>query len=253
MNETGRDILCVDVEEKKKYTAALRHLLSDRQFLARIMKRFMREFREYPLFQIEEECIEQETVTEGGDEDCGDFYDIRFNACYPRGQAYIAVYINFSLHELQRGGYAAERRGMYYAARRFCLQCERAKESAGHERPKKVYSVWICTGDVPDCEAGSASLYSTCKNDIIGAAGRNRDVYDMINVIILRLNEKVKSGDEVLELLQLLCCDPAGPDEKLERLREHGIRVEGETKELIKAVCGLCEATEKKSAERDGL
>ena len=49
-------------EGKEKYDETLKELLANRQFLARILKRFVWEFAEYPLEEIEEQYIEPGSV-----------------------------------------------------------------------------------------------------------------------------------------------------------------------------------------------
>ena len=62
MNEIGNTIISTE-EWKAKYDAVLKELLANKQFLARIMKRFVPEFAEYPLADIENKYIEPGSVT----------------------------------------------------------------------------------------------------------------------------------------------------------------------------------------------
>lgn len=75
-------------------------------------------------------------------------------------------------------------------------------------------------GEVPDHEAGTASLYRMEKHDIIRSVKRGREAYDLLNVIVLRINDRIRAEDEVLSLLQTICSNVIGRNEKPERLRE---------------------------------
>lgn len=239
MNEIGNTIISTE-EGKAKYDAALKELLANRQFLARIMKRFVPEFAEYPLEDIENKYIEPGSVTvskvgveknltniEGlANEDSSlnegrIFYDILFCACY-RGDAgtLIGMYIIVEAQNAYYKGYPIEMRGVYYAARRLSSQLKSINNKTNYGCLQKVYSIWICMGEVPDREAGTASLYRMEKHDIIGSVKRGREAYDLLNVIVLRINDRIRAEDEVLSLLQTICSNVIGRNEKPERLRE---------------------------------
>lgn len=68
-------------------------------------------------------------------------------------------------------GYPIEMRGVYYAARRLSSQLKSISHETNDGCPQKVYSIWICMGDVPGHEAGTASLYRMEKRAAIYVPG----------------------------------------------------------------------------------
>lgn len=62
MNEIGNTLFSVE-EGKAKYDETMKIFLSNKQFLSRIMKRFVPEFAEFSLDDIEHHYIEAESVT----------------------------------------------------------------------------------------------------------------------------------------------------------------------------------------------
>lgn len=269
MNEIGNVIVSTE-EGKAKYDEALKELLANKQFLARIMKGFVSEFVNAPLEDIEKIYIEAESVSvskipvernltniEGvSNEDATlnegrIYYDIIFRACYPhKSGAYIGMYINVEAQNAYYKGYPVEVRGMYYAARRFSSQLKSINNETDYRCLQKVYSIWVCMGDVPDREANTVTLYRTEKNDIIGTVKRERENYDFINVIILRINDKAKCDDEVLGMLQVLCSNLINKNEKLKLLKQYGICLDECLKEGVSHMCNLSELIETRGEAR---
>lgn len=262
MNDIWNNISSTE-EGKAKYDKTLKEVLSNKQFLARIMKRFVFEFSEYSIEDIENKYIEAESVSvsrtgvernrtniEGiSNEDATlnegrIFYDIIFKACYP-GQygKYIGLYINVEAQNAYNKGYPVEMRGMYYAARRLSSQLKSINNETNYGCLQKVYSIWVCMGDVPNKEASTATLYRMAKHDIIGSVKRVPEDYDLINVIILRINDQTKTEDEVLGLLQTLCSNLIKKEEKLVLLKQYGIRVK-DIEEGVNLMCNLSDLVE---------
>ena len=267
MNNISSTIL-TNEEGKAKYDAVLKTLLSNKQFLSKILKRFTHEFKDASLSDIENKYIENNDIDVSGkmvgrnltnieginteDKTLNEgnvFYDIMFKASYPDYTGkYIGLYINIEIQNSYRRGYPIEKRGMYYAARRFGSQLKSITKETDYACLEKVYSVWICMG--ADMEADTATLYRTDKHDIIGKVNRKRECYDMMNVIILRINDRVKSEDKVLELLRVLCSNALGKEEKLSELKSLGIRLSDEIKKGVGSMCNLSELVEKRGIDK---
>ncbi len=263
MNEIGNTIISTE-DGKAKYDATLKELLANKQFLARIMKRFVPEYADFPLEDIENRYIEPGSVMvskigversttniEGiANEDTTlnegrVVYDIVFHACYPgKDNSSIGLYLIVEAQNSYYPGYPIEMRGMYYAARRLSAQLKSISNDTNYGCLQKVYSIVICMGNVPDYEAGTATLYETEKRDIIGTVKRDSGAYDLMSVIVLRINDRTKSEDEVLTLLQTVCSNLIEKDEKLKRLKEHGIRLDDEIEKGVTALCNLSNLVE---------
>ena len=73
----------------------------------------------------------------------------------------------------------------------------------------------ICVGNVPAYESDTVTLYDISKNDIIGSVKRNKDFYDLINVVIIRLNDEAAPEDNTMKMLQTLFSNQLSTQEKL--------------------------------------
>lgn len=92
-------------------------------------------------------------------------------------------------------------------------------------------------------------MYRMGKHDIIGRVEREPKDYDLINVIILRINDQTKPNDEVLGLLQVLCSNLIKKEEKLKLMSKYGIRVK-DVEEGVNRMCNLSELIEARGEAR---
>ena len=113
-----------------------------------------------------------------------------------------------------------------------------------------MYSIWLCMGNVPVYEENTVSLYSLNKNDIIGTAKRNEEIYDLMSVIIMRYNDKTELKDKTLQMLQTLSSDRLSKEEKLEKLKNLGMRVDDRIEEGVGKMCNMGDYIEAKAEER---
>lgn len=262
---------------KAKYDAKMKELLANRQVLAWILKRFVPEFADSSLEDIENYYIEpgtilvsklgvagrQETIEGIGTEDGGAadgriYYDVMFRARCPEkfrceGEAsekQIGLYINLEAQNAYYPGYPIESRGVYYSARKLCAQINSPGPDTNYGSLQKVYSIWLCMGDVPDYEANTVSFYAFDKYDIIGCVERNPDIYDLQNVVILRINDRKEPEDKTLAMLQTLCSNQKSRERKLDDLRNMGFRVDRELAEGVETMCNLSELVERRGIEQ---
>ena len=105
-------------------------------------------------------------------------------------------------------------------------------------------------GNVPEYEENTVSLYSLNKNDIIGIAKRNKEIYDLISVIIMRYNDKTELKDNTLQMLQTLSSDKLSKEEKLERLKNLGMRVDDRIEEGVGKMCNMGDYIEAKAIKK---
>ncbi len=251
-------------EGKEKYDAVLKQLIADRRILARILKSYVPEFADCSIRDIEEKYIFSDTITVSktgvqknmtnlvestGIEDKSNnegniTYDIMFRAGYPGKQGgTIGLYINLEIQNSYYPGYPLESRGVYYAARRLSSELTKIDNHTNYGELQKVYSIWLCVGDdVPDKKAGTVSLYEMNKRDIIGTVDVPKEYYDLISVIMIRINDQMKSEDGTLKLLQALCSKNAGKKKKLEELKKSGIYADQPLEGGIDRVCNLSES-----------
>ena len=261
---------------KERYDATLKELMSDRQFLSRILKRFVPEYKETSLYDLEFRFIESQSIqvasipvgrnltnaispaieglnTEDKTLNEGNiYYDIVFKALYPNDQGkHIEMYINLEMQQRYHNRYEIEQRGLFYAARRFSSQLRTISGDTDYSILKKVYSIWLCMGgDVPDKVSNTATLYNTKKDDIIGYIEKDPIYYDLIDVIVIRLNGKNKVSDPVMELLRTIVDGQMGAEDKIERLKELGIREDRKIEEEVRDMGSFADAIERKALDK---
>ena len=263
--------IVMDMEEgKAKYDQTMKELLADSQVLAWILKRFVPEYKDCELEDIEKKYIQPETImvskmgVEQGSEsiqgirnedtvqgEATVFYDVLFHVWYPKMEGkQIGMYLNLEAQSDYYPGYPIEPRGIYYASRRLTAQLKKVDKDTNYGTLQKVYSIWLCMGNVPVYEENTVSLYSLNKNDIIGKVKRNEEIYDLISVIIMRYNDKTELKDQTLQMLQTLSSDRLSKKEKLKRLKNLGMRVDDRIEEGVEEMCNMGDYIEAKAIKK---
>ncbi|MDO5417891.1 MAG: hypothetical protein Q4F29_11865 [Lachnospiraceae bacterium] len=85
---------------------------------------------------------------------------------------------------------------------------------------------------------------------MIGNVKRDRDIYDLIHVILLRLNDKTEVEDSVLKLLQVISSNHLKKEEKIKFLHEAGIRMDSDMEEGVSHMCNAGDWIERQATER---
>ena len=256
MNTLKNTILSTK-EAKAKLDHTVKQIFSNRQILARIIKRTVPEFADIRLKDIEETYIEPGSNTissvavernltniEGlNTEDTSSnegtiYYDLLFKAAYPgkEGQM-IGMDINIELQNDYYPPYPLESRAAFYAARRLCSQLPHLTGGTNYGALQKVYSIWICMGNVPAKDADTITLYRFQKYDILNHIEVRRETYDLINFIMIRFNDRSAADDDLIRLLQTICSNTLSSSQKLKRLQESGIRVTDEIRDEVNTMC----------------
>ena len=275
MNSLGAFVLSTE-DGKAKYDQTMLNVLSDKQVLAWILKRFVSEYEHLPLEEIETKYIEPETILvskAGVSRDSSGikglsekdstqtegtvYYDIVFQAYYPGNEEEkIGLYINLEAQADYYPGYPLEMRGIYYGARRLTSQLKQINRETNYGCLQKVYSIWLCVGNVPAYESDTVTLYDISKNDIIGSVKRNKDFYDLINVVIIRLNDEAAPEDNTMKMLQTLFSNQLSKQEKLHALEKLGMRINDSLEKGVGGSMNLSDYVELKGIEkgrRDGI
>lgn len=246
--------------EKSKLDAQIKKFLKNKKILARILKRFVSEFSDCSVEDIEQKYIvdgtisdetsverdetnrdeiegisnEDVTVTEGKI-----YYDVIFLVRVPDNkEEYIPMYINVEAQARYNRGYPLETRAFFYAARRFSSQLKSISHDTDYSKLRKVYSIWLVMGDdIPKKVDGTATLYKTTKRDIIGTIDQDPEIYDKMDVIMLRFSDQAKMEDKLMSSLQTVFSKRTNKEQKLEGLRQMGIEVDKELESEVEDVC----------------
>ena len=216
---------------KRAYDAEVRNFLSEKQILARIMKRCVKEFQNCSVDDIAEKYIEgvPQTGVAAVDQDVPDavqmhggsrisgsanedfsaaegsvFYDVKFNAAAPGTGGLIRLIINVEAQRANNPGYPIIKRGLYYGARLLSSQKNREFRNDNYQDIEKVYSIWIYQ-QVPELRQHSIFSYDIREQMLHGYAETPREKpenYDLMTVILVNLGDPERQDtDGLLRML----------------------------------------------------
>ncbi len=243
------------VTRNPKLDQSVKRLLSDKQVLARILKRVTVEFMDEDLDSIMD-CIEGkpqiETVpiTPGfsnlppeatqimGDntesaipEEGTHYFDIRFSARIPNNK-----YIDFGIRiivdiEAQNDFYLSYdivSRGIFYGARLLSSQSGTEFIGDDYRNLRKVYSIWICT-DPPKYATNSIVSFRVKPEVLYGNIPLPKIKamkYDLMDVVLVFISsEKSAEKDELCGMLEVLLDKTLDAEHKLQKLsHEYGMK-----------------------------
>lgn len=172
--------------EKVQYDTQCKRVLSQKEILAWIIKRTVREFDgmtvqeiipyiegtpEISTIHVNPGRTDAEKITGITTEDKipgeGEvYYDIRFMVYVPSGNEKIRMIMNIEAQKSFYPGYQVVTRGIFYGARMISAQLGTEFGGSKYDNIKKVYSIWICR-NAPD-KIGNAILeYSIQKRDLL--------------------------------------------------------------------------------------
>ena len=174
------------------------------------------------------------------------YFDILFYVRTSDGLS--KVIINIEAQKSEPIDYDVEMRGLYYAIREVSSQLDREFDSQNYNDIKKVYSIWICMNEKDNM---LEKIYLT-KNDIIGIS-RWKDMYEIVNVVIIRLAKTLdlQTEHELHRFLGALFLPELSAEEKTDMLEnEIDIKMEGDRKELLKSMCNLSQGIKEQGIEQ---
>lgn len=266
-NELARSLSAAGSEVQ--LDTQVKRVLAQKQVLAWIMKFTVREFMQFPLDVIQE-CIEgtpeissvkvgpgetNEMISGLSNEDkiVGEgavYYDIRFFAIVPGDTKQIRVIINVEMQRSYYPGYPIVTRGIYYGARMISAQLGREFSGSDYSNIRHVYSIWLCTG-VPASIGNAISEYRMEKHDIIPGFPDNAEDYDKLSVVVIGLNENLSSGNQLLNMLNVLLSTDMSLASKKQRLQDDfSMVMERSLEKEVSAMCNYSGYVMEKGIER---
>ena len=212
------------MDDKAKYDAACKRLLSEKIILAWIMKSCMEEFRNSDVKEIAAEYIEgqpqvaevpvnpdeEPSIIRGTDTEDKTLnegivtYDIRFHTILPSNGEHVRLIVNIEAQGDFYPGYSVITRGIYYCSRMISSQNGREFIDSNYQDVRKVYSVWICLNP-PDYRKNTINRYSMTEEHLVGNYREPIQHYDLLTAIMICLgNPENDNYDGVLKLLGTL-------------------------------------------------
>ncbi len=254
-------------DNKAKYDAACKRLLSEKIILAWIMKSCLEEYRDCDINEIAEKYIEgqpqvsevpvfpDETNTSPriqgiGTEDTSltegtVVYDIRFTAVAPASGELIRLIINLEAQNVFKAGYPLLKRAIYYCGRMISSQYGTEFTKSQYGKIKKVYSIWVCAAPPKEME-NTITRYHMTEENMVGNVHLPPQNYDLMTVILLCLGDpESKDHSGVLKLLGTLLSSGTEASEKKQILNdEFAIQMTETLEKEVYAMCNLSEGVE---------
>ena len=246
-------------------------LLSYKAIIAWILKSCTKEFSQYGVQYICDNCLKEEAEVSthavhqdeldkdnklDGDERVEGmntesnsiqehtiYYDIRLPAFLPKSNEIVRLILNLEIQLDDTPGYPIVKRGFYYCGRMVSEQYGTVFTNEHYEKLEKVYSIWICPDPAKKRKNGIFK-YHTVEDIIYGESYTKEKNYDLMEVVVLNLGDADKSSDlEILDLLNVLFSAAITPEEKKQRLNdEFEIAMTVEFESEVQEMCNLSEA-----------
>jgi hypothetical protein len=206
-------------DKDAQYDAASKEILSNKEFLAIILKHTVKEFADMD-YQAIANCIEADSisrtteVTEGRTDqnrisgvntefivlgEKTSHLDVLFKAVNPRlsnEKITCFLFVNVEANKDFKPGYPIEKRGICYMSRMIGSQLSVLTEETDYGAIQKVYSIWICEDNIPKELQNTVSVYefvNTWNNKEINLTSDN---HDLMSMIIIRLGNPEEDSDE---------------------------------------------------------
>lgn len=267
---------------RAKYDECAKKLLSYKAIIAWILKSCTKEFSQYEVQYICDNCLKEEVEVSthavhqdelgkdkklGGDERIEGmntesnsiqehtiYYDIRLPAFLPKSNERVRLILNLEIQLDDTPGYPIVKRGFYYCGKMISEQYGTVFVDEHYEKVEKVYSIWICPDPAKKRKNGIFK-YHTIEDIIYGEPYTKEENYDLMEVVILNLGDADKSSDlAILDLLNVLFSTTTTPEEKKRRLHnEFEIAMTAEFESEVQEMCNLSEALVEQGAEREKM
>lgn len=244
-------------ENKRKYDAQCKKVLSNKYIPANILKHTIEEVKENSIEEIISymdgdidignlgilEGTDKERISLENSEDVSVkesiiYYDIRFSICL-ENQKKIKILFDLEAQKKYNPGYHIVTRGIVYGARMISSQIGTEFDLTHYDDVKKVYSVWICF--VSSKKIGNAiSRYAIKKEDIIPGIPDCKQAYDKLSIIEICLNENEESKHFLINMLNTLFSDTKSSEDIQKELEiEYHIPMSQEYKKEVELMCNL--------------
>lgn len=250
--------------DNASYDATAKGFIARKVFLARILKRCVKEFRKCSLEYIAGSCIEgtpevskvplapdltnaprkiigdnveYKTLTEGTTT-----FDIRFVAYAPDTKEPIKIIVNIEAQKKHNPGYSLIKRGIFHGSRLMSSQYSVEFEEPNFDAIKKVVTIWLCMTSPGDKESGITE-YSFRERRLAGKFFRNdRKNYDLIQVVMVYVGKSDAIEDDFLKMLHLLFRARLKAEEKTKRLKDDfDIVLDNDMQKELNIMCNLSE------------
>ncbi len=256
-----------ETENRVRYDAEVKKLLSNKTILAWILKYSVTECKRMSIEFIRE-CIEGEPIvgrqkvrpgytpeeitgmnTEDKAVGEGEInFDIRFYLILP-GKKRVKLIMDVEAQKNYYPGYNLAARGIFYCGRMLSSQLDREFTADNYDNIKKVYSIFICM-EAPRRVQNTITEYKMGPVQHFGNF-RGKARYDLLSLMMICLGEGKSEENQLLGMLNILLSNTLSVREKEELLLEkYNMEMEVEIREALNTMCNLSELIEERGIRK---
>ena len=178
------------------------------------------------------------------------YYDIRFYIHIPGEAERIRLIINIEAQKSYYPGYQIVTRGIFYGARMISAQLGTEFRHSQYDDIKKVYSIWVCL-QAPQKVGNAIAEYSMEKHDLLPGFADRPEAYDKLSVVVIALNEKMQTEDELTGMLNTLFSQRKTYLEKKQELEtKYHIKMSDEFGKEMDRMCNLSDLIEERGIQQ---
>ena len=258
-------------EAKAQYDKYCKKVLSEKIFLAWIMKECLEEYKDVTREEIAAKYIENEPlvgeVPVAPDEIFGKirgantedstvregtvYYDIKFVATVPHSAEKLQLIINVEAQNDFYPGYPLMKRGIYYGSRMISSQYGTDFVEPHYDKIKKVYSVWVCMNP-PQYKENSINRYRFTEEQLVGKTKEEFAHYDLLTVIMVYLGKPCgKEYNELLSMLDILFSTEIQSETKKQMLQDDfNVAMTRKVESEVSLMCNFSEGVYQRGVEK---
>lgn len=269
-----------NAEDKAAGDNTAKNLVAYKAVLAWTLKTTCKEFSDFNVDFIAENCIGDVSISEkavhqdhpdrekklDGDEkvtamnsesssknEGSVYFDLRFRARVPGKDGDIFLILNIEVQNDDDTPYALVTRGIYYSARMISEQYGTVFKKSNYQKIQKVYSIWICPAPA-EKKAGGILQYRIVEKEVMGKSFINEDDYDKMEVVVIGVGEGCDYSDRsITGLFSVLFSSKMELEEKKRILGgTYGIAMTEKFESEVEKMDGIGKAYEK-AGRIDGL
>ena len=205
-----------------------KNLLKYKEVIAVILKHTVEEYEDFTVAEIMDFILD-DSITGSREVSRGrtntqitgmsaEFNEINEKTCYfdvscraknpglSKPDVQVNLHVDMEAQKDYRPGYPIEKRGIYYLSRSLSAQLNLLTEQTEYGQLEKCYSIWICRDNIPKSEQMSISFYGFTNFKNVGSCKPQKEDYDLLQLIIIRLGDKEYESDkeDILEFLSTI-------------------------------------------------
>ncbi len=264
-------------DENSQYDASCKRLLSEKVFLAWLLKACLEEYKNCSVKEISSKYIEGEPqvsivpvlpdepnkpeednpIIRGMDTEDKSIregtitFDIYFRAILPGTGERVAIIINVEAQNNFYPGYPLIKRAIYYCCRMISSQYGKEFTNYHYEKIRKVCSIWICTNP-PDYRKNTITRYRLTEENMVGNVTEKVKDYDLLSVVMICLGgPDYDNYDGILRMLDVLLSNENSEAEKRKILHDdYDIQMTRKMDKEMSDMCNLSQGVMEKGIAR---